>query len=464
MGARLATLDLPDFGLPTIEPTIPAEIYRDRLKQLYERAEKSGYDVLVVYADREHFANLSYLTGYDPRFEEALLICDIRGGGEPVLLVGNEGISYLGISPIKDELEVILYQPFSLMGQARDRSDPLETILQAAGVEPNIQVGVAGWKYFTSQETDTPLTRLEIPAYIADILRNLTGKPVHNAGEIFMHPGNGLRAVNDVHQLARFEFAACYTSQAVRNVIFGLQPGMTEFEVVDLMKYNGLPLSCHLMVLSGERAFLALASPSTRRLQRGEPFSTAFGVWGALNCRAGFLVESADELPEGIKDYVDKLVKPYFEAVAAWYAHIGIGVPGAELYRIIHERIDDPFFGVGLNPGHLIHLEEWVHSPIYEGSTETLKSGMAIQVDVIPATHSPYFTINIEDGIALADEALRADFARLYPEAWRRIQQRRAFMENSLGIKLKPEVLPFSNLAAYLPPFLLSPHQAMTLL
>ncbi len=28
----------------------------------------------MVYADREHFANLAYLTGFDPRFEESLLI------------------------------------------------------------------------------------------------------------------------------------------------------------------------------------------------------------------------------------------------------------------------------------------------------------------------------------------------------------------------------------------------------
>ena len=31
-----------------------------------------GYDRLVVYADREHSANLAWLTGFDPRFEEAI--------------------------------------------------------------------------------------------------------------------------------------------------------------------------------------------------------------------------------------------------------------------------------------------------------------------------------------------------------------------------------------------------------
>lgn len=65
--------------------------------------------------------------------------------------------------------------------------------------------------------------------------------------------------------------------------------------------------------------------------------------------------------------------------------------------------------------------------------------------------------------IALADEALRAEFATRYPEAWARIQARREFMRQVLGIRLKPEVLPFSNLPAYLPPYLLDPHRAMRL-
>jgi hypothetical protein len=88
---------------------------------------------------------------------------------------------------------------------------------------------------------------------------------------------------------------------------------------------------------------------------------------------------------------------------------------------------------------------------------------MAFQVDVIPATGTAYFTSNIEDGIALADEDLRAAFAARHPAAWQRIQARRRFMSEALGIRLKPEVLPFSNIPAYLPPFLLSPDRAMVM-
>ena len=182
---------------------------------------------------------------------------------------------------------------------------------------------------------------------------------------------------------------------------------------------------------------------------------------GALNARAGFLVEDASELPKDIADYVGRLVAPYFAAVVDWYETIGIGVAGGALWKAVHDRIGDPFFGVSLNPGHLIHLDEWMHSPVYEGSDIPLRSGMALQVDVIPATGTPFFTTNIEDGIALADEALREEFSARHPEAWGRIRQRRDFMADELGIRLKPEVLPFSNIPAFLPPFWLSSNSAM---
>jgi len=217
------------------------------------------------------------------------------------------------------------------------------------------------------------------------------------------------------------------------------------------------------MLTAGDRATLGLLSPGDRPIERGDRFTTAFGIWGALNCRAGFVVEDAAELPDGIRDYVDKLVGPYFAAIAEWYGAMRIGQTGGALQAIVDRHLGDPFFGIFLNPGHQIHLDEWVNSPISPGSTTELRSGMAFQVDVIPATGTPYFTTNIEDGIALADGSLRAAFAAGYPDAWARIVARRTFMANALGIELHPDVLPFSNIPAVLPPFMLRPDRAMTI-
>jgi hypothetical protein len=216
------------------------------------------------------------------------------------------------------------------------------------------------------------------------------------------------------------------------------------------------------MLTAGPRARLGLLSPTDRTIERGDPFTVAFGIWGALNCRAGFVVEEAAELPSGIRDYVDRLVGPYFAAVVEWYRALRIGERGATFQEIVDRHLGDPFFGIFLNPGHQLHLDEWVNSPIWAGSQVELRSGMAMQVDIIPATQSPYFTTNIEDGICLADADLRDRWALEYPESWQRIATRRAFMRDSLGIDLHPDVLPFSNIPAYLPPFLLRPDHVMT--
>ena len=97
--ARLAEVDLPDFGMPDVSPELPASIYAARLERLRAGMDAAGYDRLIVYADREHSANLSYLTGFDPRFEEAILI--VAPTGTPVVLVGNECYGMAGAPPCR---------------------------------------------------------------------------------------------------------------------------------------------------------------------------------------------------------------------------------------------------------------------------------------------------------------------------------------------------------------------------
>ena len=452
--ARLARIDLPDFGAAGPKPEIPAELYPTRVAELRDRAAARGWDQIVVYADREHSANLAYLSGFDPRFEEAVLI--VGGEEQPAILVGNECWGMAGAAPLRMRRE--LFQDLSLPSQPRDRSRPLATILADEGIGAGSRVGVIGWKTYAEHGMS------DAPSYLVDELRRLTGPSgsVVNATDLLIDAADGLRVINGVEQLAVLEHAACQTSNGVRRLLTGFRPGLTEREAVRLLEWDGTPLSCHLMLTAGPRASLGLLSPGDRPIERGDRFTVAFGIWGALNCRAGFVVEEAAELPAGIRDYVDRLVGPYFETVAEWYGALRIGQTGGALAEIVHRRLGDPFFGIFLNPGHQIHLDEWVNSPISAGSTIELRSGMAFQVDVIPATGTDYFTTNIEDGVALADEALRDRLAAAYPAAWRRIQARRAFMKAALGIDLHPDVLPFSNMPAYLPPFLLQPEMAMT--
>jgi hypothetical protein len=82
-----------------------------------------------------------------------------------------------------------------------------------------------------------------------------------------------------------------------------------------------------------------------------------------------------------------------------------------------------------------------------------LASGMALQCDIIPTPVPDGRFINCEDTIVLADDALQQELQREQPEVWRRIEARRAFMCEELGLQPGRDVLPLSTIPAYLPPF-----------
>jgi hypothetical protein len=101
-------------------------------------------------------------------------------------------------------------------------------------------------------------------------------------------------------------------------------------------------------------------------------------------------------------------------------------------------------------------MDEWVHSPFVPGAGRTLRSGTAVQCDIIPVTGNPGDVANCEDALAVADEPLRAELAERYPAMWSRIVARRTFMADELAFELASEVLPFSDRQAALPAGLLS--------
>ena len=440
--------------MPTAMPELGPKVYSARLSRFIELCDDRGYDHVLVYADREHSANLSYLTGFDPRFEEAVLI---TGSHMPILLVGNECVGMARAAPV--DIEVVLYQELSLPSQPRDKSPSLESILDDAGIGGGDRIGLVGWKGWADR------SMIDVPAFMVDAVRAKVGASgvVENASDILIDAATGMRVVNELEQIVAFEYAACHTSNGVRSLLRGLEPGMTEQDAVALLGWNGSPLSCHLMLTAGERARVGLLSPGDRVIERGDPFTVAFGIWGALNCRAGFVVSDHSELDPSISDYVERLVAPYFETVVEWYEALHVGQTGGALQEIVDRRLGDPFFGIFLNPGHQIHLDEWVNSPIAQGSQIELRSGMALQADIIPATGTRYFTSNIEDGLVLADSSLRHELADRHPDVWERMVRRRDFMRDGLGIGIGDDVLPLSNIPAFLPPFALDRERAMTM-
>jgi hypothetical protein len=417
--------------------------------------KQAGLDFLAVYGDREHFANLAFLTGFDPRFEEALLLLD-RSGGR-LLIVGNECMGYLPDPGIGCQVE--LFQDFSLMGQPRDRCKPLRMILAGFGIGRGAKVGCAGWKYYDGKLLEAGQRAIEVPAYLIDLLRELVGdrQAVRNATAIFINPQDGLRTVNSADQIAMMEFAAIHTSLAVKASIQGIKPGVRECDLPMQATASGLPYSCHTMVSFGDKVRRGLSSASQRKAKLGDPFTLALGIWGSLTCRAGMVAAGPKDLPGDLKDFYPRLASNYFDVAVAWYEKVKLGASAGEVYEAAHAARDSTLMDFAVNPGHLIGLDEWVHSPFQPASTCRLRSGMAIQMDIIPVSKGPFCYSNVEDGIVLADEKLQGEIAGRHPACWERIQAKRDFMTGALGIGLDPTVLPLSNTPAWLCPYAMDP-------
>lgn len=167
---ELKKVALPEFGEPTVMPAIPYTTYEARIEALLSRGK--GYDAFVVYGDREHSANIAYFAGYDPRFEEALLV--VVPGRKPALLVGNEGWGYAEL--VAGPYERVLYQTFSLPGQPRNRSPALKDILADCGLKSGQMIGAIGWKPFGPGDHGFGETPLDLPSFIADTLRVIAAK------------------------------------------------------------------------------------------------------------------------------------------------------------------------------------------------------------------------------------------------------------------------------------------------
>lgn len=448
MQTVLKDLQWPDFGRAANPPqwrSTRAQ-YAARIEAVRERMRRAGWTHLLAYGDREHFANVQWLAGIDPRFEEAL--CIVGLDGDPLILLGNECVNYFPASPAPFRVE--RYQPFSLPDMPRDESRTLAEIVRSEGIDAHSKVGLAGWKtYSTPQETD-------VPSYIADTVRFAAGwENVENAASIFIDTRDGLRSIASAQEIVFFEWTNTLASDAMSRVIHAIKPGMLDHELLELVRYNGVPLGCHMTLKCGANR-VSLASARGERMERGGRFSSGICYWGANVCRCGWVVEGDAELPEAARGYAADFAMPYFDAMGAWFERLRIGATGGELHDAIHSRLPREKFHVFLNAGHLIGFDEWIGSPAWEGSGVPLRSGMVVQSDVIPS-HPDYYSSRMEEGYALADAALREEIRAIDPSVVERCNRRREWMQERLGFNLSSDVLPLSNLCGWVAPYLLRP-------
>lgn len=442
---RLREVRRPELLVPERQPLVGADEYQRRVDALRERVDA---DVILVYADREHYANLSFLCGIDPRFEEVVLA--VPRAGQPSLVLGTEGLALEALAQI--DVAVVHCPSLGLMGQDRAAGRTLREALTDVGVVEGAQVALVGWKYFEPGESGLASPSFAAAAFLVDAVRELAGQVV-DATEALINPRDGLRTTNSADQIAAFEWAAARASRAVFAVVDASRPGTSEREAVSAMGYDGGPLSAHVMFASGPGVGVGLRSPTDRVLEAGDGVTVAIGYWGGLCCRAGRL-----DQPDGhdADDFLERLAKPYWRAVATWWESMRLGRPGGELHELIHDALGGSGIRPALNPGHLGHLDEWVHTPIRPGSPDPIRSGALFQCDIIPVGAPAGWAANCEDALAVADEPLRDELRDRHPDVWTRIERRRELMQEQLGLSLADEILPLCAAPAYFPPFWLA--------
>ena len=454
-----------DFGTPALPPPLTLPEMNTRLARVRAAMTANQYTHLVIYADREHCANMLWATGFDPRFEEALLII---GPDDATLAVGNECFSYTAISPLVQSgaIRPVLCPSLSLISQPRGGTridDMLAQALHSADAGAQAVIGTVGWKYYGPTEMNDPTGAIELPHFIVEHLRRHPRVSlVRNATDLFMHPGHGLRSTVTPAEIARLEFSNHMAAKALQRIAFGLRDGMTDFEAYALGQVGGLPLACHSTFATGDRDTMGLSSPTGQTIRKGRQIAFNVSHFGSNICRAGWVAETEADLPARAQGYLADYAGPYVAAVSRWFALMRPGVLGGDIWTQIQTDLPFNRYGVTLNPGHLIGADEWISSPIYQGSAEPLRSGMAMQCDIIPS-HPDWGSTRMEDGYVIADAALRAALTQDYPALMTRVTQRQKFMRGSLGLDVPESLLPLADTCGIVAPFLLDPGMSIAL-
>ncbi len=451
---QLAEVAMPPLDVPEELPAITAAEFEARIAALLAAVD---VDHVVVYGDREHAANLIFLTNLDPRFEEVVLVL---GRGRRTMLLGREDIGYTPIVPIP--VDTILVPSLSLMGIDRSGTT-VEEGLREAGIGAGDRVGVVGWKALIPGESSLSVPSIFAPAFFVDTLRAITGSPelVGDVTAVLTSPRDGLRTFNSADQIAVFEWGASRCSAYVMAVLGAARPGVSERETFQAVPWGGEPLGYHPVLSAGADVAVGLRSPSSRRFELGDAGIVGIGLWGGNCARGGILAASEADLRPESDGYLDRLAVPYWRAMATWYESLELGKAGGDVFAEITGLLEGESFASSLNPGHLIHYDEWLDSPIRAGSSDPVASGMIFQSDIIPTGIRAGWTANCEDTVAIGDAALRAELESRHPALWARIAARRAFMRDTLGVNVRDEVLPLSCTPAYYTPFWLDLGKAL---
>lgn len=292
-------------------PKFTAEDYLDRIDRLFEKTDHY-YTHFVIYGDREHCSNMEYFSGYDPRFEESILV--LARNGKHTLIIGVEGSTYAAKIPYEFQLEV--YPPLSIpcySNQMNCTTDEtavtLSDLFVKAGLNSESCIGVLGWKLMEKNEFD-------LPVFIYKALcETVPQTRIENANVHMIDNAVGMRHTLEVKELILTEIAGTKASKAVHDVFSNLKDGIGELEASHYLGIDGDPLNMHPNVNFGKNIFWGLSSPDAHtKLKEGDLVSVGIGFRRSVCFKIGRYARPENKMNTQMEYYFDL----YFRSLVVW--------------------------------------------------------------------------------------------------------------------------------------------------
>lgn len=349
------------------------------------------------------------------------------------------------------------------MGQPSHSDVLLVDAFKDSGIDEDSLVGICGWKEYDVSKHSLSVSILDIPNYMVETLCQITKREnLVNAVDIFTSNDYGLRNNLSAKEIINFELNGTKASRSIYNVIKNLKEGMTEIEASQFLNIDGEPTCTHTNINFGDiNTSYGIASPTYHyKLKIGDTCGIGMAYRGSLVHKAGVYINSPEDLTEKQREIREDFFHTYFKSVVAFYENFKIGNTCGDIFNIVDNTLGHgqpggiKKFNIALNPGHLIHTDEWTNSPFYKDSKTVIRSGMGVQCDYTVSHKDPYLTAHIEDGFVVADEKLRNEIKVLSPSCYERIEARKKFLRDVLNINVPDEVLPLSDLPAVCFPYM----------
>ncbi|GAB4470704.1 MAG: aminopeptidase P family protein [Anaerolineae bacterium] len=347
----------------------------ERLSRLQGELQNLGLDCLTLIAG----TNLKYMTGLSFHLMERPVLGLFPARGTPALVLPALEITKLEAARLYE------ITPFTYT----DEQGPQEAVRQAVMALPEIQR--MGVEYLQMRVLELRLVQHHIPAAAV-----VDGTPAMDA----------LRLHKGADEIAAMREAVRISQEALRRVVAGVKPGMTEREIAGLLdlaqrQAGGAAEAFESIVLAGANAANPHGVPGDYRVREGDvlllDFGTTVGGYVSDITRTFFVGEPGAHARE-----VYEVVRAANEAGRA---KAGPGVPCQEVDRAARQVIEAAGYGRYFihRTGHGLGMDPHERPYIIEGNEQLLEPGMTFTIE--PGIYIPgEIGVRIEDNIVITDD------------------------------------------------------------